>query len=553
MARKSGRVALGCGLLLASAGCIGQIDAEPPAAAAAAPAATTPPSSTPPSSTRAACAPPARRLYRLTPAQLGRTLAALFGPSAVPADFVVALENTIPVPRPFANAEAVLSLGPGFYEAYLAATKPLAAAVASAPAGLHPCFAKGTTSECVAAMLADLGARAWRRPWTADEVAAYRAFYDATAARSSPAQALALTLRRLLVSPEFLLRSEAGEAVPGGAGFRLTPYETASALSYTLTDGPPDAELTAAAARGDLRDRDSVERQVRRLLAQASTAPGVIAFFADLIDLAAAAHPDQPDEARRLVAGALWDGGGSLSALLTAPYTYVTPALLKFYGWPATGPGPAQDWIKVTPPASEARSGLLTLGAFLGRFTNRSARGRFVKERLFCSKIPDPPADVVPDLETERQKVQAALGRPATEDEARAAHMANPACSSCHTLIDPLGKPLVAFDRRGVFLARDVVTGKPIDTSSELVATGDADGPVGDPRALGRALAGSAAAGKCFGRQVVQYVLGREPTDADRCQLEEATAAFDRSAGDVRELFVEVLASDRLRQRRLAN
>ena len=46
----------------------------------------------------------------------------------------------------------------------------------------------------------------------------------------------------MLQSPRVLYRSELGKA-DGAGKFKLTPYEVASALSYTFTGGPPDAAL----------------------------------------------------------------------------------------------------------------------------------------------------------------------------------------------------------------------------------------------------------------------------------------------------------------------
>ena len=48
---------------------------------------------------------------------------------------------------------------------------------------------------------------------------------------------------------------------------KLKAWATASRLSYSLWDTMPDAELFAAAERGELATRAGVEKQVRRMLA----------------------------------------------------------------------------------------------------------------------------------------------------------------------------------------------------------------------------------------------------------------------------------------------
>ena len=48
----------------------------------------------------------------------------------------------------------------------------------------------------------------------------------------------------------------------------LKPYATASRLSYTLWDTMPNAELIAAAEKGELATREGVERVARSMLDQ---------------------------------------------------------------------------------------------------------------------------------------------------------------------------------------------------------------------------------------------------------------------------------------------
>ena len=63
----------------------------------------------------------------------------------------------------------------------------------------------------------------------------------------------------------------------------LTPYELASAISFFLTDGPPDAELLAAAVSNRLATPDQVRAQAARLLetpqARANLESALIKYF----------------------------------------------------------------------------------------------------------------------------------------------------------------------------------------------------------------------------------------------------------------------------------
>ena len=74
----------------------------------------------------------------------------------------------------------------------------------------------------------------------------------------------------MLVDPEFLFRIERDpeDAAPG-TPYRLGDLELASRLSFFLWSSIPDDELLEAATDGRLGDPAELERQTRRLLADA--------------------------------------------------------------------------------------------------------------------------------------------------------------------------------------------------------------------------------------------------------------------------------------------
>src|SRR5262249_32138924 len=79
-------------------------------------------------------------------------------------------------------------------------------------------------------------------------------------------------IRRLLVSPEFLYRIEtdpAPQVSKISRIYRISDLELASRLSFFLWSSVPDDELLDAAARGTLADPVVLEKQVRRMLADA--------------------------------------------------------------------------------------------------------------------------------------------------------------------------------------------------------------------------------------------------------------------------------------------
>ena len=76
---------------------------------------------------------------------------------------------------------------------------------------------------------------------------------------------------------------------------------------------------------------------------------------------------------------------------------------------------------------------------------------------------PPPPPENVPDLEETKDTHDGKLISVAAQ---MAAHRANPACSSCHNVIDPIGLSLDNFDVTGAWRIKD--RGVPITVTSEL-------------------------------------------------------------------------------------
>ncbi|HET9933012.1 MAG TPA: DUF1595 domain-containing protein, partial [Polyangiaceae bacterium] len=156
---------------------------------------------------------------------------------------------------------------------------------------LLPCPASmPPSSRCVGEALDALGETAFRRPLTAEERNGVRSLYERGASlpatgdapRDPRARGVALVLSTVLRSPSLLYLSELGDArlvesADEHAGDKATvatlnSYEVASALSYTVTGAPPDAELFAAAAVPNLLLRPDVrEAEARRLLSRSST------------------------------------------------------------------------------------------------------------------------------------------------------------------------------------------------------------------------------------------------------------------------------------------
>jgi len=110
------------------------------------------------------------------------------------------------------------------------------------------------------------------------------------------------------------------------------------------------------------------------------------------------------------------------------------------------------------------RKGLLGKGGFLmaTAYNNRTSpvlRGKWVLENLL-NMPPPPPPENVPALEVTKG------GKSLTLKQAMEQHRANPVCSSCHKLMDPIGFALENFDAVGSY--RTMYT----DANAEVDASG---------------------------------------------------------------------------------
>src|SRR5262249_20427284 len=123
------------------------------------------------------------------------------------------------------------------------------------------CAPQGTADQaCLNQFVARFGRRAWRRPLTDEERAAYVALgAQASTAYNDFYQGAAFAAAGLLQSPNFIYQVEIGRPDPDNAGrFKLGGYEIATRLAFFLTGTTPKDDLLAAAEAGELDTADGV-------------------------------------------------------------------------------------------------------------------------------------------------------------------------------------------------------------------------------------------------------------------------------------------------------
>ena len=341
---------------------------------------------------------------------------------------------------------------------------------------------------CARRILTTLARRAYRRPVTEGDVATLVDFFEAGRRAGGFEAGVRLGLQRLLMSPDFVFRVERDPAdAEPGTTYRVSDLELASRLSFFLWSSAPDDELLALAEGGRLRQPGILEAEVRRMLRDDRASALVDNFAGQWLHLRNVPHaapdtrvfPDFDDNLRaamrretELLFETIVREDRSVLDLLGARYTFVNERLARHYGIP----GIYGSRLRRIPLADESvRGGLLGQASIqlVTSYPNRTSpvlRGKWLLENVLGTAPPDPPADVPPIEET------TADGQPRSMREAMVQHRANPACASCHQVLDPLGFGMEHFDAVGAWRDRDGPN-VPVDATGTLPGGARFDGP----------------------------------------------------------------------------
>jgi hypothetical protein len=330
---------------------------------------------------------------------------------------------------------------------------------------------------CARRILGTVVRRAYRRPVNDADVDPLMAFYREGASRGFE-EAIQSALRRLLVSPEFLLRVErdpparsalrrdpgasnaAGSVSIADEAYQISDIELASRLSFFLWSSIPDEGLLTAAERGQLHQPAVLSAQVKRMLADRRSEAFVTNFAGQwlfLRNLQAVVpvqnvFPDFDDGLRQafrreteLFFDSIVRDDRSVLDLLRADYTFLNERLARHYGIPNVN---GSHFRRVSLGRDSVRGGILGQGSILTvtSYPDRTSpvvRGKWILENLLGTP-PPPPIPNAGDLKpTNGQGVVLSMRQRMEQ------HRRNPVCASCHSMMDPLGLSLENFDAVG--------------------------------------------------------------------------------------------------------
>jgi cytochrome c553 len=372
---------------------------------------------------------------------------------------------------------------------------------------------------CARQILRQLASTAYRRQASGSDLESLLKFYNEGRKEHDFEAGIKNALQMILASPDFVFRfEEQPYNVRPGQTYRISDVVLASRLSFFLWDTVPDTELVKAAMNNTLHLPAVLDKQVHRMLADPRAEALSTRFAAQWLRLqdVEKLHPDALlfpsfDHAltksyvreTELFFNSIVREDRNILDLFTADYTFVNERIAKVYNIPNIV---GDEFRRVTVP--DERRGILGQGSVLMQTavadrTSPVQRGKWIMEVLLGSPPPPPPQNPPPP-QLEETKAVTAGGKPLSTRERMEEHRKNPACSSCHKVIDPLGLALENFDTIAAWRIKD--NGVAIDTKGTLY-----DGtPIDGPASLRQALLGkSETVIRNFTDNLMSFALGR--------------------------------------------
>jgi mono/diheme cytochrome c family protein len=372
----------------------------------------------------------------------------------------------------------------------------------------------GQERPCATEILRRLGTQAYRGP-VRDDLNDLLSFYEQARKEGGDfEEGIRFGIQGILANPRFMFRTEQAPQT-GNDVYRLADSDLASRLSFFLWGTLPDQELLAAAAGGTLKNPAVLDKQVKRMLADPRSRALSTRFAAQWLRLQDvekvrpdgllftnwdASLTDAFVTETELFFDSLVRDNRSVLDLLNADYTFVNERLARHYGIAnVTG----AEFRRVALP--ETRRGILTQGSVLlltsvADRTSPVQRGKWILQVLLGAPPPPPPPNV-PALEETKGSAD---GRFLSVRQRMEQHRANPACVSCHRVIDPLGLALENFDVVGRYRIKD--NGVPVDSTGQLYDGTQMEGAAGLRAAL---IKHKDAFLMTFAENLMTYALGR--------------------------------------------
>ncbi len=405
-----------------------------------------------------------------------------------------------------------------------------------------------------------LAREAYRRPPSESELDVLVAVFDLARENELDYPAsLALMWKAVLVSPQFLFITPAGESKPEEKIVRIDDHQLASRLSYLLWSAPPDPELRGLAEKGELHQPEVLRAQAERLLAHPRARALFDSFGAQWLrvnelerqvfdpekfpEVTPALREAMMDEARLFFESIVRENQ-PVVRFVDSDYTFLNEPLAALYELEKPIKGPEMRRVKLANPN---RGGILGMPATLAStsFPGRTSpvrRGVWVLEQVLGERVPPPPPDVPELEELQGDDLEGLTLRQLTE-----LHQSDATCATCHKVLDPIGFGLENFDAIGRWRDADDV-GVAIDSAGKLP-----DGKAfATPAELKRLLAEREAdLARNLTERLMAHALGRQLEGYDEIVIDRLMKTIAADDYRARTIVTEVVTSYLFTHRRV--
>jgi len=459
-------------------------------------------------------------LRRLTNQEYTNTVQALLFTKQTPGS---TFQESLPGESGYTNDSQALDISSELVAAYYSAASALAKEVVASKGTAGGAYSKlvtcdATKAACAQQTVSSFAKRALRRPLTPADLDATSGLMSIFSASGTFDQGLYDVIVSVLMHPEFLMIPVVNAAsLNPAAVFKLDDYQIASRLSYFLWQSMPDDALTAAADQGTLHDPDALHTQLSRMLsdARAASLKNVLRDeYAGLLSLARtdltqlgqtnALRDAMVGETDAFLADIVTNDRSPLT-LLTGTQSFVNKTLADWYGLTFPGGQTATAFV----PIASTRTGIGAQASVLVNtaggsptFTNPIKRGHWIANKLLCIEPPPPPPNVPP--------LPAATQATPTVRERLSAHLATPACVTCHVAMDAVGLGAENYGPFGQWRSA-YADNNPVDASGTLPGENT---PFTDSASMYKALGSSETAKTCVALQFMKLAVSRDLTSA---------------------------------------
>lgn len=404
--------------------------------------------------------------------------------------------------------------------------------------------------------------RAYRRPVTSAEIEdKWLSLYVPTR-KSNKAyfEAIKIPLLAILNSPNFLYLTEPHEESYNSKPASLTNYEIASRLSYFLWSSMPDDELFKLADSGQLRNPQTLQSQVDRMLADKKANALVTNFTGQWLGLRdVGSNPPVPSlyprYDRHLEISLIRESEAffaeflksdlDIRKMIKSDFVIINERLARFYNISGVK---GDDFSKVSVPENSKRGGIVTQGSILtitsnGTRTSPVKRGNWILKTLLGID-PGLPVSNAGEIAPKVPGIDKATVRQRLE-----IHRTLAQCARCHNKIDPLGFALENFDASGEYREQEgfgwngrIQPNDPrIDASASMPDGTKIKGVEGLQEAI---LAQEDQFLKCLASKLMTYAYGRELGLADQPTVKKIVSEIKTDGYTLRSLIKKIVLSE---------